>query len=220
MDWNNQDENTEKASGDGPVADLSSTMLMSSLYVYGAMIAIGGMICFHIHGNFRPIFDIGRFTSLSPMLGWGIIGCGIALIMIMSYFFSDLFEDFRMLKAAMVQMIGPLSSLAMVYLSFISALGEETLFRGAIQPSAGLLPTAIFFGLVHLGPTLRPSSWSVWAFFAGLLLGWVFEATGSIYSPLLIHFSINLITMFYMKTLYMKGISSSSEEIVPSEQGD
>ena len=51
-----------------------------------------------------------------------------------------------------------------------AGLGEETLFRGALQPRFGLLLTSIFFALVHsqYGITLS----TVVVLLLGLVLGW------------------------------------------------
>ena len=221
MDWKNQDENSKEVSGDETFASPGSSLLLSSVYIYGAMLAIGGMVCFHIHRNLQGIFDIERFAALDPMLSWGVIGCGITLTLIVSYFFHDLFEDFQILRYAMMEMVGPLSPPALLFLAALSSLGEEVLFRGAIQPAAGLWPTAIFFGLVHIGPSLRFSSWTVWAFLAGLLLGWVFAATGSLFPPLAIHFGINLIMMIHLRNLYTACSSIADPgDILPVEHGE
>ncbi len=64
-----------------------------------------------------------------------------------------------------------------------AGVGEELLFRGVVQPHLGLVPTAVLFGLAH--PLTR---WYVlYATAAGLLLGYLAQATESLLAPVLCH---------------------------------
>jgi membrane protease YdiL (CAAX protease family) len=69
------------------------------------------------------------------------------------------------------QMIGPLtqSGFGILTLGLAAALGEETVFRGAMQPRFGLLLTSILFALLHSTYGLTLSTLLV--FIVGLVLG-------------------------------------------------
>lgn len=69
------------------------------------------------------------------------------------------------------QLLGPLfgSVLGILTLGLAAALGEETLFRGAMQPRFGLLLTTVLFTIVHSNYGLTLST--VVIFFVGLALG-------------------------------------------------
>jgi hypothetical protein len=68
-------------------------------------------------------------------------------------------------------MIGPLtqSGFGILTLGLAAALGEETVFRGAMQPRFGLLLTSILFALLHSTYGLTLSTLLV--FIVGLVLG-------------------------------------------------
>ena len=74
-------------------------------------------------------------------------------------------------EALTEQLIGPLvqSPLGILTLGLAAALGEETIFRGALQPRFGLVLTAFLFALVHSNYGLSVST--VIVFVLGLVLG-------------------------------------------------
>ncbi len=66
-------------------------------------------------------------------------------------------------------------SINTMYMAFMlgasASVGEEVLFRGALQPIFGLWPTAIFFALIHNQYMLTPAVLTV--LMAGLGFGWL-----------------------------------------------
>lgn len=169
---------------------------------YGAISAIGIGIMLFFHHTFPSVLAMP--AQLDEGLRWLAVGAiAAALLLILSYFFEDWFPSFRDLKSSIVQMIGPLSWPAGVYLALISSVGEELLFRGAIQPFAGLWLTAALFGLLHMGPA-PVSAWSLWAMLAGLMLGWLSSATASLWPPILAHFIVNLVSILSLRRAWHK----------------
>jgi uncharacterized protein len=110
----------------------------------------------------------------------GLIGFGLGLLMVpvvlTSIYLASLVglgvdPDVERLTE---QMIGPLFESPLVgilTLGLAAALGEELLFRGALQPRFGLLLTAAIFALVHSNYGISIST--IVVFVLGLLLGWV-----------------------------------------------
>lgn len=84
-----------------------------------------------------------------------------------------------------------LDAVSIAVLALASGIGEEVLFRGAMQPSLGLLPTAVLFGLLHIGPDRRFLAWTAWAVGMGVIFGAIHEATGSLAGCVLAHVVIN-----------------------------
>jgi membrane protease YdiL (CAAX protease family) len=101
---------------------------------------------------------------------------------------------------------------ALLFYVFFLGLGEELLFRGYIQSRLnaawgqpfqfygvnwgwGIIITSVLFGLMHflnlgslvIGDWQLTPWWGFWTFFAGLVLGFVREKTGSIVAPTLLH---------------------------------
>jgi membrane protease YdiL (CAAX protease family) len=77
-------------------------------------------------------------------------------------------------------------------LAATSAVGEELLFRGALQGLLGLWPTVLIFGLLHGGGAPRLLGWTLFALVAGVALGLLASWTGSLLAPTVMHFTVNL----------------------------
>ena len=104
----------------------------------------------------------------------------------------------RVLHLELRALIGPQSGAAILGLALASGICEEMLFRGAMQTSFGLLPTAVVFGLAHVGGSRQLLPWTLWAMLMGLLLGATFEAFGVLVGPILAHVAINYINLRFL----------------------
>ena len=83
--------------------------------------------------------------------------------------------------------------LSILALSILPGIVEEVLFRGVIysgmrkaRPIKGIFLTALFFGIAHMN-----FNQFSYAFVLGLVLGLLLEASGSIYSCMLLHATFN-----------------------------
>ncbi|MEJ5199364.1 MAG: type II CAAX endopeptidase family protein, partial [Anaerolineae bacterium] len=89
------------------------------------------------------------------------------------------------------QLLGPLirQPFGVITLGVAAALGEESLFRGALQPRFGLLLTALLFALLHsnYGLTLA----TVIVFGVGLMLGIVRQRANTTTS-MIVHATYNI----------------------------
>jgi membrane protease YdiL (CAAX protease family) len=74
--------------------------------------------------------------------------------------------------------------------ALLAAFGEELLFRGAIQPLVGLVPTAVIFGLLHATGFAH----IVLAGVLGLCLGSLYNWSGSLWPPIAAHLTLDMIT--------------------------
>lgn len=83
----------------------------------------------------------------------------------------------------------------LILVAVVSGVGEEALFRGALQPVLGILVTSLLFGALHVGPDRRYLVWTVWAVGAGLLFGALYEWTGGILAPVTAHVLHNAATL-------------------------
>lgn len=75
-------------------------------------------------------------------------------------------------------------------LAVASGVGEEILFRGALQPVLGIVPTALLFAIVHVQYGLTPITAAV--FIIGLILGILRKRTNTT-TTIFVHFSYNFI---------------------------
>jgi len=87
----------------------------------------------------------------------------------------------------------------LLLLSLFSGVGEEALFRGAVQPEFGIVVASIVFGLVHVGPDRRYLVWTAWAVLAGFLFGVLYVVTGGLLAPVAAHVLHNTATFFIWK---------------------
>jgi membrane protease YdiL (CAAX protease family) len=77
-----------------------------------------------------------------------------------------------------------------VLIALMAAVGEELLFRGALQPLIGLLPVTVIFGLLHFTSIAHV----ILAGMLGLLLGWLYQWSGSLWPPMVAHFWVDLVS--------------------------
>ena len=105
------------------------------------------------------------------------IGIGVALVLVpiilalenlAAQYGMGIDEDVQRLSEAL---LGPLagSLLGILTLGLAAGIGEETLFRGALQPRFGLLFTSILFAVVHSQYGISFSTLAV--FVVGMILG-------------------------------------------------
>lgn len=86
-----------------------------------------------------------------------------------------------------------------VLLAGLSSLGEELLFRGLLVPWIGVIPAALLFGLAHQTRGRSRWVWAGWAMVVGLLLGGIFNLTGSLVGPVLAHALINGVNLAFLR---------------------
>jgi hypothetical protein len=182
--------------------DLSADSLVrKSTIVYGIMAAIGLAAMAFFHDSLVTAFALpAEPVDTSRLLACGIVAA--AVLLVLSYFFEDWFESFRELKAIIMQVLGKVSVPMAIYLSLVTSVGEELLFRGAIQPFAGVLLTSILFGMLHMGHNGIVSAWSFWALIAGYMLGWMYDETGSIWPSMIAHFGVNTVSILSLRRAY------------------
>lgn len=167
------------------------------LSLYGALALLALLI-----SAGRDDIDIyrieGRSTSLFLALS-PLIGLAVALaVVFLSRFAVHRFEWARRLHTDFRSLLGPLSGREILILAVASAVGEELLFRGALQPMIGIWPQAVVFALLHIGPGTRFLPWTLSAFAVGLVFGWLFHATGDLGGPIVAHFAINFMNLHFI----------------------
>lgn len=167
------------------------------LSLYGALALLALLI-----SAGRDDIDIyrieGRSTSLFLALS-PLIGLAVALaVVFLSRFAVHRFDWARRLHTDFRSLLGPLSGREILILAVASAVGEELLFRGALQPMIGIWPQAVVFALLHIGPGMRFLPWTLSAFAVGLVFGWLFHATGDLGGPIVAHFAINFMNLHFI----------------------
>jgi membrane protease YdiL (CAAX protease family) len=104
--------------------------------------------------------------------------------------------NYQMVTESNERLFAPFGSLVGALLLGLSAgIGEETLFRGALQPRLRIPLTALVFTLGHVQYTLSPALAQI--FLIGLLLGWVREKTNTT-TCVVAHAGYNFISGIFM----------------------
>lgn len=182
----------------------------SSSLFYFAMAGVGFLICYYRHKNFIRIAQLPSDAKQAlTLLALGVMGAIVLLIA--NYLFEEQFASYKAFRHVLMRMIGAASVPAALYLAFISAAGEELLFRGAIQPVLGIVGSALLFGLLHLGPQGLISIWTLWAILSGLLFSWMFDETGSLWPVLVCHFLVNSVSMLRLRLQYRQFLATLAE---------
>lgn len=173
----------------------SRAMLVMGLY--GAL-ALAGLLISAGRGD-ADVYRVDEHRALwwhvlSPALGlaFGLAMVGLSRVVVARFAWGrGLHADFR-------AMLGDASAREIAILAVASAIGEELLFRGALQPWLGVVPQAILFGLLHVGPRRRHLVWTAWAFAMGLAFGALVALTGDLGGAVVAHFAINFLNLHYI----------------------
>jgi uncharacterized protein len=129
-------------------------------------------------------------------LSGAVIGLAAGLIIVTcDWYCVRLFAWARRLEDEFTIILGPLSAGQVIFLAATSSVAEEAFFRGAMQPSLGLLLTSLVFGLAHLGPTRIYLPWTLMAIGMGFVLGWLMVWTSTLLAPIVCHLVINTVNL-------------------------
>jgi uncharacterized protein len=85
-----------------------------------------------------------------------------------------------------------------VLVSLLAGMGEELLFRGVLQPLAGMPAASAIFGAVHVGGR-GFLGYGLWAACIGALFGWLMVATGGLLAPIVAHAVYDALALAYVR---------------------
>lgn len=125
---------------------------------------------------------LGIVTGLLLSGGWEVAG--------------RFFPQPRSVEAYFREVLGPLDVSEALVLALLSAIAEEIFFRGALQGSFGLLPAAILFTLLHMGPGRDFRVWTIFAGVAGVALGGLTLWREALLAPMTAHALVNAIGLY------------------------
>lgn len=170
----------------GLILALYGSLALAAILISAAR---GDVDIYRIEGISTPLF-----MALSPLIG---LALGLVVVF-MSRLAVHRFDWARRLHNDFRQILGKLSYKEILVLALASSIGEELLFRGALQPIVGVWAQAIVFALLHIGPGLRFLPWTASALVIGLLFGFIFQLTGDLGGPIVAHFAINYMNLHFI----------------------
>lgn len=156
--------------------------------------------------NISPKDNVFKYFKFSfKVLGEGVL-TGIVLAML-GYGFYRLAKKIKSLHSTVElfeQVLAPtfksIKIFDIVSLSLISGFCEEVFFRGLLLPEHGIIISSLAFGVLHL-PGFKYWVYAVWATLSGMLMGWLFLMSGSLWLPIVAHSVNNIIGFFMLKRL-------------------
>jgi membrane protease YdiL (CAAX protease family) len=167
------------------------------LALYGALSLIAILIAAG-----RDDIDIYRVEGVATpwlLIASPAIGLGLGLLVVgLSRLATQRYEWARKLHRSFRGLLGVLSRREAFVFALASAVGEELLFRGALQPAVGLWLQAGIFALLHIAPSRDLWPWTLWAFGMGLVFGLLAHTTGNLGGPIVAHFVINYLNLRYI----------------------
>ena len=101
-------------------------------------------------------------------------------------------------RDTIVPLFGGLSPAAIVALGAAAGVGEEWIFRGVLQPMAGLVVASLVFGLAHVGG-IRMLPFGVWATGMGFVMGTLVILTGGLTAPMVAHGLYDILALEYIR---------------------
>ncbi len=173
--------------------------LVPSLLFYGALGGIAWIWRWAVDG-------VGPWAPGSPSSGAGIglfagllIGLGVGLLLVvLSRWWTRRTAAGATLAEALAALVRGLPLGAVALLALASGVGEEMLFRGALQPQVGVVAATLLFGAAHYLPRPGLRIWAVFALLAGALFGLLFEWTGSLAAPAAAHVTVNALNLHHL----------------------
>ncbi|MFK7825346.1 MAG: lysostaphin resistance A-like protein [Oligoflexales bacterium] len=166
----------------------NKSIVLRSTQTYGVMIGIGLLVCFYLHNNLSLVFqfpDDGQVLIEHGML----IGLGVGLIAVLHELCKSMFpEQYQYYRNWISSVLGRITVPQALYLALLSAIGEEVLFRAAVQPYLGVLWTSLILAFLHVTPRGLIPVWLLISFFTNSMVGLIFHYTQSIYPGMIIFF--------------------------------
>ena len=178
---------------------MSPHLLRTAALFYGALVLLAGAI-----GTFsgRNVFVPGEPLALGLTLGV-TAACGTVALGLIAYKILSVFRKLSEELAPLV--VDGTRARDLVVLAALSGVGEEVLFRGALQPEIGIAASSILFGALHVGPDRRYLLWTLWAVGAGFIFGALYGWTGGILAPVVAHALHNAATLLLWRRHRLDG---------------
>jgi membrane protease YdiL (CAAX protease family) len=138
---------------------------------------------------------------IAAQIGWGVtFGLAISVPSMVVVFFVPLFSS---LRRQLLDLVGrlDLGALNPLWISLSAGIGEELLFRGALQPILGIWWASFIFTLAHFrSGQFHSMNWQklIYAasvFIVGLFLGYVFLEIGLI-AAMVTHAVVDVVSLF------------------------
>jgi membrane protease YdiL (CAAX protease family) len=162
--------------------------------VYGAIFLLSLIAMAILHGFPYPVQKYQTSTA-----GAFIAILLVSLVVGFSGFLTRKTTIFDSLKELFQNFFGGFGFFSLLWISLLSGFAEEALFRGVIQPYAGLIWTSFIFGILHIGPSPKFLPWTGFAVVMGFVLGTTAKLSDSLLVVSLIHTLVNFLNLLDLR---------------------
>jgi membrane protease YdiL (CAAX protease family) len=123
----------------------------------------------------------------------------IVLLAAITWTPARLLAPLRRIRRRIRKILGPtlkdIRIWQVLLISIAAGIGEEVLFRGAVQGRAGMIITSLIFGLLHwITPT-----YALLAVVLGGYMGWLFQTTGNLLVPIIVHALYDFVALIVIR---------------------
>ncbi len=167
-------------------------LVRAGVAFYAVLFGLGWFWCVVIRQRSLLVAPGGSIHWVRDLAAGGIAA---AIVIALSAALTERTALGGALARALGAALGPLAVRDCVVLAAASGLGEEAVFRAALQPEVGLAIASVVFAAAHFVPRRDLWPWSVFALGAGLLLGGLYAATGNLVAPVVAHAGINAVNL-------------------------
>jgi len=174
-------------------------LVRAGVAFYAALFGLAWLWCAAIRDRSLVVAPGGSIRWVRDPAAGAIVA---VLVIVLSAALTERTALGRSLARALGAALGPLGLRDCLVLAAASGLGEEAVFRAALQPEVGLVAASVVFAAVHFVPRRDLWPWSVFALGAGLLLGALYAATGNLVAPVVAHAGINAVNLRWLSRQY------------------
>lgn len=172
------------------------TFFLLGLFTLLGFTSLGGLVI----EQFQDVRFFSLFQTATPwytQIGMGLVYGTIAAIIGWYIVTMAFLKDTKSFFAKLIQDLN-LSVPDILFISFCAGVGEEVLFRGAIQPYLGVWITAVIFVAIH--GYINPKNWRISIYGAYMCLviagiGYLCEDYG-ITTAIAAHFAIDVVLLY------------------------
>lgn len=176
--------------------------------VYPLMALLGVGLCFYFNNELFAAQGFWKFYIFGtvPVVSQVTIGFVVTLLTIaLCIWGSHSFSWLKNTEVELKKVIGDLTLRDIVIIGICSGIGEELLFRGALQPMFGLVWTSLFFGMLHFPVNKHFLFYPIFATIMGFVLGYLTIINhGCITSAIVTHALVNMINLYRINNVVIE----------------
>jgi uncharacterized protein len=148
-------------------------------------------------GEIKKTLGLGRENLTLRNLSVGIVIFSALILLTFAIGIISLLTNTQISSNAEV-FFGGAPFWYLAFTSVIAPINEETLFRGFLVARLGILFSALIFGLLHYAYNSTFGIEMIFAFIFGLMAGYAFKKSNSLYPSLLAHILYNTASLFIL----------------------